>query len=53
MKNFRVIIEFTGLGGTYRSEVKVLAKNSNSAINKASKVIGNRDGIVISVIEEI
>ncbi len=53
MKNFIVNIRFFGLTGEYLSRVDVRAKTEASAKKKASKVIGNRDGYVVSVIEGI
>ena len=53
MKNFITTIEFVGLTGTYRSQVENRAKNAKSAEAKARRVIGNRDGFVISTIEAL
>lgn len=51
MKTFKVKIEFVGLTGKYVSEVEVKARDYKSAEKKASKVIGNRDAWIFSVIE--
>ncbi len=51
MKNFTVKIRFQGLTGEYLSSIDVRAKTAESAKKKASKVIGNRDGYVVSVCE--
>ena len=49
MKHYEVKIELIGLTGKYYSHVQVVAKNEKSAIKKAEKTIGNRDGWVIGV----
>lgn len=51
MKNYTVTIRFTGLTGEYLSKVETRARDTKSAARKASKVIGNRDGYVVSVVE--
>ena len=51
MKNYIVKIEFSGLTGKYTSEVNVKAKNEQAAEKKASKVIGNRDAWIFSVVQ--
>lgn len=53
MKTFITTIEFVGLSGSYRSQIETRAKNAKSAETKARKVIGNRDGFVISTVEAI
>lgn len=49
MKWWIVKLEFVGLTGKYQSSVDVRARDAASAEKKASRVIGNRDGRVISV----
>jgi hypothetical protein len=51
MKTYTVTIEFAGLTGTYRSQVVERARSAKSAETKARRVIGNRDGFVVSVVE--
>lgn len=51
MKKWTVTIRFQGLTGEYTSKVDVLAKTAASAKKKAARVIGNRDGYVVTVCE--
>lgn len=53
MKPYTVTIRFWGLTGEYENRVDVNAKTANSAVKKASKVIGNRDARVISVVPKV
>ncbi len=52
MKTFTVKIRYYGLTGEYMTSDDVLARTAESAKKKASKAIGNRDGMVISVCEK-
>lgn len=52
MKNYTVTLRFFGLTGEYTTQEDVRAKHAASAKKKASRVIGNRDGYVVSVCEK-
>lgn len=53
MKPYTVTIRFQGLTGEYTNRVDVQAKTADSAVRKASKVIGNRDAYVVSVVPKV
>lgn len=53
MKNFIVTIRYQGLTGEYTNKDVVRAASAASARRKGARVIGNRDGYVVSVVQEM
>ena len=51
LKTFRATLRFTGLTGEYTTQHDVQAAHAEAARKKAAKVIGNRDGYVVTVVE--
>lgn len=50
VKTYTVRIELVGLTGVYYSDVEVQAGTMQSAVRKAEKTIGNRDGRAVSLV---